>query len=63
MDNSLSLHIEGLGFDSFCVRLFFSHSRFVLLCFFFFLNIGTVLQQQFIRKYLNVTFDSKPKKV
>ena len=63
MDNSLSLHIEGLGFDSCWVRLFFSHSCFVLLCFFFFLNIGSVLQHQFIRKYLNVTFDSKPKKV
>ena len=46
MDNSLSLHIEGLG----CVS-------------FLFLNIGSVLQHQFIRKYLNVTFDIKPKKV
>ena len=63
MDNSLSLHIEGLGFDSCWVRLFF----FIVVLFwcvsFLFLNIGSVLQHQFIRKYLNVTFDIKPKKV
>ena len=62
MDNSLSLHIEGLGFDSCWVRLFF----FIVVLFwcvsFLFLNIGSVLQHQFIRKYLNVTFDIKPKK-
>ena len=66
MENSLSLHIEGLGFDSCWVRLFFFLIVVLFCCVsFFFLNIGSVLQHQFIRKYLNVTctFDSKPKKV
>ena len=48
MDNTLSLHIEGLGFDSCWVRLFsFFLSRFVS---FFKKHIGSVLQHQFTRK-------------
>ena len=46
----------GWDFFLFIVVLFWCVS-------FLFLNIGSVLQHQFIRKYLNVTFDIKPKKV
>ena len=48
MDNALPLHVEGLGFHFFRVRLFFS----LPFCFLSFLkkHIGSVLQHQFIGK-------------
>ena len=49
---SLPFHVEGLGFDSWRVRLFlfFLRSHSVLFCFFLKKHIGSVLQHQFIGK-------------